>query len=334
MLRNSNNPGRLSMNAGNSALRWRSVFIALVLALTIGSAGQISPAQAAPARSTNLRFELKPYPEGPLTISECEFVHFDVIVSKEEQVVLFGRERPVYSILSGVNINGSVQNSNIGTLRPPKSSTGFEDDDTAAAGFTFTPKKAGKTTITFKATVGTYWVGDAQEKNAKQIEVPDKMVQVTVTPCKFKVTTISSWSAGMDIVAAIDDAVMKADEQGHFTGSANVNWVTSIIGGPGCGAKSTVAPGKADLTGEINESDQLVGKVTFQPVSASGFAACAGVGISTGNSGIADPLTINVASSGGVSRQAEVSIWKKGGSVTGSAIIIVIPEDCSGTASC
>jgi len=28
----------------------------------------------------------------------------------------------------------------------------------------------------------------------------------------------------MEIVATIDDGVMKADEQGRFTGSANVNW--------------------------------------------------------------------------------------------------------------
>jgi hypothetical protein len=330
MLRNSNNPGRLSVNAGNSALRWHSVFIALVLALTIGSAGQIPPARAAPTGATNLRFELKPYPAGPLTISACELVHFDVNVSKEEQVVLFGNKRPVYSILSGVVIKGSVQNSNIGTLSPPKNWTGFEPDDTASASFTFTPKNAGETTITFKATVGTYWVGDAKEKNANQIEVPDKPVQVTVTPCKFKVTTISRSSAGPYNAEGIgDEAEVVADAQGNFKGSTTVNW--EIVNTTSCVfSLLSLTPSQVDWSGTI-DSDQLALTGTFQPTTTSYSFTCPGIpgGDSGQHTNPIEPLSIRVALTGGASTQAQMV-----SNAAGSAVIVVIPEDCSGTASC
>jgi hypothetical protein len=321
------------------AKEWRSavrmLFAALILAHTIGSAGQISPAQAAPAsapaRSTNLRFELKPYPEGPLTISACEVVHFDVIVSKEEQVVLFGRERPVYSILSGVKIKGLVQNSNIGTLSPPKSSTGFENDSTASAGFTFTPKKDGQTTITFQATVGFYWVGDSYQTkyNAEQIEVPDKMVEVTVTPCKFKVTTISSWIGPVyNTIATSDEAEVVADAQGNFKGSATVNYATPITDSS-CSFSASDTPGQVDWSGKI-DSDQLVLTGTFQPSMTSFSASCPPAATySKQQQWTADPLPIRVALSGGGFTQAQGAPG-----VSGSADIVVIPEECGGTASC
>ena len=137
----------------------------------------------------------------------------------------------------------------------------------------------------------------------------------------------------MEIVATIDDGVMKADEQGRFTGSANVNWRTSVIGRAGCGAaEARTGPSRADLTGEINESDQLVVKMTFQPKDFSGWATCGPAGISTGNLATPDPLTIRVATAGGRSTQAQ-AVTAKNGSFRGSATIVVTPEQASRTSS-
>jgi len=145
------------------------------------------------------------------------------------------------------------------------------------------------------------------------------------TILQVKVTSISTWSAGMVIVATIKDAAMHADDQGHFTGSSDVTWQTSVIGGPGCGAaENPISPSKADLTGEIDESNQLVVKITFQPKEFSGFATC-GRTISTSNVGALDPLTVTVAMTGGTSTQPH-AVTAKNGSFLGSATIVVTPE--------
>jgi hypothetical protein len=329
MNRNSNiSKKSTAQTAGRlSVPHWCSLIIALALALAIGSVSQTLPAQAAsvPGDPISIGFKLVVAPEKLPTILCGKKLFLYVAVDKTKYKVINDKTYQIPDHVGAPDAKGKLT-AGPGTLQPQ---IGFADDDgntVDSTDFIFISDQPGTTTLKFTAFIKNAWIG-ANEKivNGSSVEI-EKEVTVKVV-CKVLATTISTWSAGMDIVATIDDAVMKADAQGNFTGSATVNWVTSVIGDPGCGAVSTMAPTKADLTGEINDSDQLVGKVTFQPMSASGFAACAGKRISTSNSGIADPLTIRVAASGGVSTQAQVSTWTKGGSLTGSAIIILVPEE-------
>ncbi|MDP9176983.1 MAG: hypothetical protein M3O61_04820 [Gemmatimonadota bacterium] len=146
------------------------------------------------------------------------------------------------------------------------------------------------------------------------------------TISKVRVTSTSTWSVGMDIVATIDEAVMDADDQGHFAGSADVTWQTSVIGTATCGAaEHATPPSRADLTGEIDESNQLVVTITFQPRDFSGFATCGPATVSTGNLATPDPLTIRVAATGGISTQPH-SVTAKNGAFPGSVTIVVTPE--------
>ena len=266
--------------------RWRSAIAALAAVLIFGGISQIPPAQAAQFRTdtTKVGFELKPYPEGPITLCIKGFTEIEVIVSKQEQVVLFGNERPVYSIISGVHVSGSVENPTIGTLRPATSSTSFEDGDYDAAGFTFVAKKAGKTAITFKATVGSYWVGDgAPEKNTKQIAVPDKKVQVIVVQnCQYAVTISSHFKVpGLEYVGTILNAELTPDENGNYTGTAPLTWrgwwqvVPPGVGaGLTCNTTLTAPPQHAELTGKINDQGILTVEVTYTPATGSWRAVC------------------------------------------------------------
>lgn len=142
---------------------------------------------------------------------------------------------------------------------------------------------------------------------------------------RVKVKAISTWSAGMEIIARIDDGVMDADDQGHFSGSASVTWQTSVIGSPGCGAAEyPVAPSRAELAGEIDGSNQLVVRITFEPRDFSGFATCL-VTVATSNVGTPHPLTISVPATGGTSTQPH-AVTAKNGTFVGSATIVVTPE--------
>jgi hypothetical protein len=141
---------------------------------------------------------------------------------------------------------------------------------------------------------------------------------------KVTVTSVSTWNAGMEIVATIDSTVLDADDQGHFTGLANVKWWTSRIGSAACGAAEYQTPtSKAHLSAELDASNQLVVTITFEPRDFSGFATCV-VSISTSNVATPDPLTIIVPAAGGTSTQPH-AVTAKNGSFVGSAASEVIP---------
>lgn len=190
-----------------------------------------------------------------------------------------------------------------------KTSVVFDNDLMAfAAKFKFKANKPGKTTLHFEGLVGKEYVSDK--------------VDVKVLPCKFKVNTISTWKVGMTSVGSMDGE-MESDEQGNLSGSATVNWVTSMI----CGIASPIAPGTADLTGTIDESGQLIGQVSFGPLSSSGGGACGISSVTTSNFGTLAPLTIK-ASSEGVSVYTQTQVLTAtNGSFSGTATIVVIPEE-------
>ena len=351
----SGNLKGFSAHALDLAVRSRTVFIVLLLLPTIGGITWTLPAQAAPERYV---FYLTPSGDSGLDrVCAGDSVVFNVIAerrlaNKRASALADGdgHTNPPQQV-AGVTINGSVLDAGYGTLKPASSKTSMRSKPPGSAAFTFAALRPGSTELRF-----TGLLPAAPLKSSGRTYVPltrdvrivscDSPIQAAVSPLapgavpivsivskdrkvevsKVRVTTISTWSAGMDIVARIDDGVMEADDQGHFTGSANVTWQTSVIGSAGCGAaESSVAPSRADLTGEIDESNQLVVKITFQPRDFSGFATCGGQTISTANLATPDPLTISVAATGGTSTQTH-AVTAKNGSFVGSATIVVTTE--------
>jgi hypothetical protein len=330
MKRRSCNPKGSSARDGNPDARWRAVFIALVLAPMIGGVSQALPTQAAPGQAGVERNEYYLTPSGAGGLDRVcvgSVVVFNVIA--ERRMGPDGRKNTKPLAQGGVTVSGSVLHPAYGTLTPTSPETSMGSTPPGSAVFSFLALSPGTTELRFTGRVAT-----PPLPNSYRAYVP-LTLNVSVVTCEpnpnrqykqYKVTTISTWSAGMDIVATIDDGVIRADEQGRFTGSASVNWRTSVLGNPGCGAEEArVPPSTADLTGEINASHQLVVRITFQPRDFSGWARCGPSGVSTGNLGTPDPLTIRVATTGGRSTQAQ-AVTAKNGSFRGSATIIVTPE--------
>jgi hypothetical protein len=317
MLRNSNNPGRLSVNAGSTAARWRSVFIALLLALTIGSAGQISPAQAAPAGDT-LKFSMRA-DRSRSTNSLCVGDEVNIYVSVKRTGSYFGT--PYSEGVSGASVEAFVGDpSNIGTISPQGNTTGWDLDNAGMAKFVFTAKEIGETAVGFTGKIDHHWFG------TRLVDIRDIVEDgfaVKVIPCKFKVTTISRVSAvSSNAEGTSNEAEVVADAQGNFKGSTTVNW--QVVNTTSCVfSLLSLTPSQVDWSGTI-DSDQLVLTGTFQPTTTSYSFTCPGIpgGDSGQHINPIEPLTIRVALTGGGSTQPQMV-----SNAAGSAVIVVIPEE-------
>lgn len=309
------------MHAGNSLPRWRTALIALVLVLATGSAGQAPPVQAAPA-GVLAYFSMEV--QNPKTTLRCgETVTYLVSVDVAPSNGLptpsprsLGLPRGISIV--GVNVEADSTNKSVGDFvgaGTVRTAVVFDSELTTglAAKFKFKAGKPGKTTLYFDGLVGT-------EHVAVQLEVK-------VLPCKFKVNTVTTWRAGMTSMG-IMDAEMESDENGSFTGTATINWVTSTLCGGGI--VSPIAPGSADLTGTISESGQLVGEITFGPMTSVGGGSCHAA---TSNFGTLDPLTIKASSEGVSVYTQSQAVAATNGSFGGTATIVVIPEEVEAVSS-
>ncbi len=311
------------------AKRWHTVYIALVLALTLGNAGQTYSAQAAPPGATELSFFMLANKEGaskPVCIGEL--VHINVLVYRLKTVSGVSQApEPV----TGLSVIGLVDNPSIGQLSPSENTTSWASAIyPGAADFVFTAENYGETIVAFSAMIetpgwfGTNWGGASQIVSAQ--------FDIRVVPCKYKVTTIGEWHvpgpANIFLAATSDDAEVKAaDAQGPFTGSTTVNWAESHSGVGNCPASAaviTIGNSRVEWTGKMDDNGQLTLHAAYQPAQASDSVSC-------GESGTIqfqltpDPIQISLASSGGVFKQ---SLLLQGPEATpGFVTIIVVPEE-------
>lgn len=314
MFRNFHNLRGLSTHSWNQNPRWSSIFIALLIVLVIGSTSQAPMAKAAPAGvSTYFSMRVR----NPKTTLRCgQTVTYHVVVDAAPSLLptpspsQLGIPRGISIV--GVYVEADSTDKSVGDFVGAgrvRTTVSLDPELTTliAAKFKFKANKPGKTTLYFDGLVGT-------EHAAVQLDVK-------VLPCRFKLNSVSIFKVGMTTVGTMDGEI-EADEQGNFTGSATVNWVTSML----CGISSPIAPGTADLNGTINESGQLAGEITFGPITSVGGGSC-GVGVATANFGTLDPLTIKASSEGvSVYTQAQ-AINATNGSFTGTATIVLIPEE-------
>ncbi len=337
MNRNSHNSRGSSTQAGNPNSRWRTVFIALVLALAVGTA-QLSLAQAADprlsilaqptAQPTALRASVT-YRMNPInpkkTLCFGETVTYTVNVYRELRNsppntlfnALVGKNLPELYMRSGVRVEVTSSEPSIGTFaRPGYGHTGEEFDGTNNVEFQFTAKKKlGTTNLYFEAVVN-----DQDGGGYVTATVPVKVI-----PCKFKVKTVLQFPVEIyDITVISDNAVMTADEGGAFTGSTSMYWAYSNFNLAPCTIEIGATDSQVDMTGQLEEEGgQFTATQTFQPQTDAGIVTCPGLG-SGGGSGAftVSPITFSVASSGGVAIQTV-----QAGNISGLAHIVVVPEE-------
>ncbi len=313
MFRNVHNPSGSTPQARNPAARRRTVFVALVFALVIAGAGQPAPAQPVPAGKDEISFKLEVFPEKLPTFCVNQKFTFYAGVSKTVNKVINDKNVEIPGNAPAPAVSGSVTDRDIGTL------LGFEDEENT---FLFTAKKPGTTTLKFTALVKNIWIGANEEVIGSSVKI-EKPVTVKVRNCKYKVETVSQFSAQGVKLASTMEGEMESDEQGNFTGSATVNWVGGVASIGDCSAAYyDVASSQADLTGNQDDSGQLAAEVNYlgAVITMSGCASASGTMIP-------DPLTLSVPSSGGVSTQSQNLHEPNYFSFYGSVVIVVIPVE-------
>jgi hypothetical protein len=331
MFKISYNSKRSSLNAGNPAQRWRSVILALALVLIIGTVNPTPSAQAAPAGSTELSFFMLANKEGgskPVCVGEL--VTIEVLVLRLK-VVNGVSEAP--EAITGISVNGVVDNPNIGQISPSENTTIWASAIyPGAADFVFTAEKPGETIVAFSGMIvhpgwfGTNWGGSSQ--------IVSDQVSVKVIPCKFKVEATSRWNnnVGGIYLAMMDEIVLRADAEGRYSGSANVNWIGTFMM-DSCPKEYTIPSGQAKLTGELNDSGQLIATLTYQPVAVTFNGACGNLSGWDDFQVSQDPLRFSVPASGGVFALPQFLIGSREmGIFDGSVAIVVIPQEDETTA--
>lgn len=329
MNRNSHNSMGSSTQAGNQNPHWRTVFIALVLALAIGSTGQTPSVIAAPAgMPVNVYMELV----NPKTT---------VCVGKTAQYPVRVYTPPTTSgsfdfdryALPGIKVEGFSQDKTVGDFLGAKKgtlttrTTAPSDEDIDEAGgfeptpntayFTFKAKKAGTTTLYFEASAHGQYVSDK--------------VSVRVINCEYEIRTNSTWVFDTQYGTAFFFESMKAkmtvDEQGNLTSSSEsgVAWVyTQFI--PNYTSSTSISRGTAVLSGRIDENGQLLLNIKFSSVDGAD-TNCGAPGCGAGTfTALADPLIIRLPAAGGTSPVSH-SLTAAGKSIPGNTTVTVIPLD-------
>jgi len=314
----------------NRGLRGHTAFIALLLALVVGSASQAAPAQAAPARDTDIVFSfisLKTL--RPVCVGDKEEIHVSLHRKLEPSDPNYRGDLlgGTWQAVPGISIKAAVVEASIGQISPTQNTTNWSGN----SNFVFLAENPGETIIRFEGTVVTpNWFGTNEGGDTQSgiINHPIKVIN-----CKFNVTTIGDWNDPLSYssTAVSNEAVVTADADGQFSGSASVNWVgfgwSGQVAGR-CGFPMQIASGQANYTGQMDESGQLVLNQTFEPVEGSYSYVCPDMSSGWGHGLFtSEPLVISMPASGGVSTLANVLRLKWFGQIAGSVTTVVIPVE-------
>jgi hypothetical protein len=304
---------------------WGVGILALVVMLAIGSAGQPLLAQAAPPDQAGYTL-YKHYlthvgAEGLDRVCVDDFVVFNV---KAERILANNRTIPSYDgteysnppvQVGGVTVDGSVLNTNIGTLTPGSAPTSLRSNPPGSAVFTFLGVNPGLTELTFNGTVYNPLFGP---KKYLPISLDARVVN-----CNFAITTVSIWRvpgpAQLALVAIIHEAKIELDKQGHFSGPARVTWTGGAKPVGDCSASVVIGDSQANLEGVMDRFGWLTVNVTFQPASVAISGNC-----TNGTYPVsADPLKVSVPSTGGSDTLRQVLQGPE--TMQGGSHILVIP---------
>ncbi len=321
MSRNSHNSRGSSTYARNQTSRWRIIFIALVLVLTIGSTVQTPRAQAAPPHE-------RAYIDvtGPVTICLGKTGYYKAIVYLVPDIPEGGitvNDIPQ----DGVRVEASSSNTDIGDFSSRFHTTlsintmdEMIGQKPHIAQFDFTAKKVGNTTIWFEALIGGEYA-------------TSPMMPVKVVKCKFRVSTISRWNfvtpyGSTKMIAITGKPVMlelnNANER--RTASTNVVWVeTTNV--PKYRETNNLRFGALEVTGEVRDDGNLVFSVKHAPVTFKQTLCAPNVGCAN-NSYTSTPeelknLSLPSAYGGTITRAND--LHDEGGASPGNITVYVFP---------
>ena len=246
----------IARKAGRNPVRGLPiVFNTLVLTLMITSLGLPPVAKLAPAREA-IRYYMEVL-NPRLTVCKGDTVEYRVKVFYVEAA-----EPGKPWAKPGVKVTALSSNTDVGDFSNDWAITGFGYEDMLTAGFFFEAREPGVTDLFFE--------GLAVNKVASSyVDFP---IRVTVIPCKFKVTASSQFSkcyeggACLSLTVAVVDGLLSADENGYFTGTAPVLWLSSTVI-PHFKSVVTVGSGNVNMRGTLNQRGQLMLEMEYQPVS-------------------------------------------------------------------
>jgi hypothetical protein len=137
--------------------------------------------------------------------------------------------------------------------------------------------------------------------------------------------------------AATFDAKMVADAQGSYSGSATVNWAGDYAPPASfCTSTTPLPTSKADLTGETDDSGQVLLKLTYQTMLATRTVVCCDAsGCFTDPQKLSfapEARSMTVPEDGGASTQPQLYIDQLNGGLAGTVFIDVTPEDAQAVA--
>jgi hypothetical protein len=311
---------------------WPRLLIALMLALGSGNAAGSTSARAQDEDPDGFQFlvdVISPLAK-PLCIGETR----DISVRILERGTIRANEPMENASITlgpGTSVTGEVADTAIAQITSARTLLINSPSPTRArpgvVSFTVKALKAGKTAIDFSGVV--------KFQNLTIQAQPFKGVPIEVLNCKFKVTAVHqavvAGGGHFNVVAMMDEAEIRADPQGHFTGTAPVRWAGASATIPPCFVTIKVAGStQAELSADMNESGQLALKLNLQAPETSTTATCAGVTRTETTPLSAEPLELDVPNAGGVVTLAQGLIFMTA-HMPGSAMIIVIPEEDQAT---
>jgi hypothetical protein len=303
----------------------------LVLALVVQSTSVIVPARA--QNDWQYLVDILNFP--PETLCVRQSTDYLVHIVPKGSIGLGDQHGNVsMELFAGTTVAGVVADSSIADLTPIHGmSTNNPDPSLRRPGiitFALKAKKAGRTTITFSADVVEF---------GSTFKAHPYTVDVNVQECAFKVTIKSHWQVpGLGYAAIIDEADLKPDAAGNYTGTAKVTWSgwwdvipAGINTGITCTTKLTAPPSQAYLTGKMSESGFLEVNVTYRSNPSSWSAVCRDTSGATPPSitpGMLTPDSLKISipvAIGGVSTQPQALIDQIDASA-GSAFIDISPD--------
>jgi hypothetical protein len=281
----------------------RSLFLALVLVLSMDGAGYTLPALAAPARATKFQFFMSARKDkGNATVCVGDIVPIHVKVMRAEVVgdpANLGYAQP----MPGVRIQALISNKSIGTLTWTTIDTGWNFNDPGGADFKFHADKAGSTMVEFNGTIRHVWWGSRYLPGLPPLtdrkDHVTSNVEIIVEECQYKVTAVSTFIApGVKLVAEISDAGLTLAADGRFTGTGSVTWVGGPVSLYGCSGTMEVDPSQAEIVA-VKGPDQLVLQVTYRETTLSHIYDCKPGSVEIHPPVLPDPIILSVPVSGG-----------------------------------
>jgi hypothetical protein len=294
--------------------KWRNIILALMLALIIGTTSQTHQVQAAPPAEVVTWYMDVASPKTKVCVGETVEYKTSAHYNYQAQ----GTEWAI----PGVKVEATSTDKSVGSFKNDTAIAGFANEDMVTASFFFTAKKPGNTTLYFEAMI------DIKDRSTYiSFTVP-----VTVIPCKFKVIATSNMSTCypsgcIKFRGVILEGRVTADENGYYTGTAPVVWISSSVV-PNCGAVNTLGISSVQMRGNLNESGQLILELDYKPVQFSDVVKCS-FGSGGGNEAIkVSALKVTVPpKSNLVAVNLPQQLSGGPGGVSGSADVYVIPLD-------